>query len=637
MKNQFVRLLLLGLFISCLNAHATYPQGKDPKNPTRQTIFPLGYYLDTQDTFSLGTIIALYQKGSFQSTTEKNLNLGIPSSSVWLHFQLKSSQGGAYILKLANSRLNKVRLFEWSKTGGNHPMTGDQFPFIQREVFHKNFCFEIYLPSNQPVDYFFYVNQIGSTARMPVEIFTQKAFEESVQSDYFLEGLIYGTLIFVSVFSLFLFINTRHLFYLYYTLYVASGIFWCFGYFGLGFEFLWPKSTWFQMFAAPLFASLNLLLNLQIAESLLIIKGPKNKFKQGCFYFKVLLAGFILFPLVVDLRHASFFVNHSYLLLFLITVITSMAFLIISIVYFITKRSVVAKIYLMASLVKAAGIINLALIELNLGIDVLPIEPILQIGLIIEIALLSYIIARRYTAYKNKTTQAIITAQEQEREGIAKEIHDHILSGLNGIIKSTEGLQYSYSSGKAEPNIGTRLDKLKNALSELYFQTRDVSHYMLPDYIKKHDLTTIAETYIHYLNSAISKNPNVLQIHFTCLGKPRDFSTEARLNIFRILQELIGNILQHSRAQHASVELAFLSRGLQLLVSDDGIGIPGNKIEGIGLLNIKSRVRLLQGQMKIQKAKIGESVNSPEDQEEGAAIKIFIPYYQENYFSKNEY
>lgn len=637
MNTTRYRRLLLGLLMFIGISGKVLCQALSVTDSTKAAIPDMEYLLaDDRDT---GFMIALkhFNKGNFTRAAKRTLNFGIPSGGIWLHFRLKGETGGIYVIEVDNSRINHLQLIEWNKGQAFfHAMTGDFLPFKKRELFQKQFCFKTSIAAGDSVDYFVFINQAGSTARFPILVSSRLAFDKVSQNTYFFDGIVYGILLFVSLFSAFLFANTRHLFYLYYCLYVATGVLWFFAYFGLGFQFIWSNHTAFQMFAAPLFACLNLMLNLEISSALLVTKKSKSRFSTISNCFKIGMACLALFPMVIDLRDAGIPVNYGYLVVFLSTIIALMLFLISSIIYFIAKRSLVAKIYLVASLIKAVGIINLAMIELNIGMDMLPVETILQIGIIIEIALLSYVIAKRYTEYRNKTTQFIITAQEQERAHMAKEIHDNILSGLTGLKNISEALRY-YIEKKEWTESGKGINSVQNALASLYHQSREISHYMMPDYVMKHKINLIAETYISHINTAAASGASPLQIRFSSNGAIRNFSQTATLNIFRIVQELVTNIITHSQAANAGIHFDFRSNGLLLTATDDGKGFNGKYDFGVGILSIKSRVKLLQGHFRIHHRNEKPDTFAKESRGPGVVVTIFIPYHLENYFTKNDY
>src|SRR5690606_2211992 len=90
-----------------------------------------------------------------------------------------------------------------------------------------------------------------------------------------------------------------------------------------------------------------------------------------------------------------------------------------------------------------------------------------------------------------------------------------------------------------------------------------------------------------------------LDIHVQSYGDLPRLDTSFELAVYRIIQELIHNIVKHAHAQSALVQLNWQEQVFNIMVEDDGVGIPAAAVSGksgIGLANIRSRVQALNGQ-----------------------------------------
>jgi two-component system, NarL family, sensor kinase len=92
-----------------------------------------------------------------------------------------------------------------------------------------------------------------------------------------------------------------------------------------------------------------------------------------------------------------------------------------------------------------------------------------------------------------------------------------------------------------------------------------------------------------------------LQIDFQSFGSFDDLTEKLKLNVYRIVQELLKNITQHAQAQHAFVQLLKNENNLTISIEDDGIGFNTSELRsGIGLHNLQTRVNSLDGNVTIE-------------------------------------
>ncbi|MFT3700879.1 MAG: sensor histidine kinase [Agriterribacter sp.] len=201
-------------------------------------------------------------------------------------------------------------------------------------------------------------------------------------------------------------------------------------------------------------------------------------------------------------------------------------------------------------------------------------------------------------------TEAILKGQEQERERLAKDLHD----GLGGMLS---GIKLSLSSIK-EDNIldeqstvvfAKTLQQLNSTIDEL----RRVAHNMMPEAMVKLGLQQAIQDYC----AGLSEN-NTLQISCVLYGLENRLNPSTEIIIYRIVQELVNNIAKHAAATEALVQIMRNGNNLNITVEDNGIGMPAietkNK-EGAGLRNVQSRVDYLKGSMDIRTANTGTSVH----------------------------
>lgn len=450
------------------------------------------------------------------------------------------------------------------------------------------------------------------------------------------DGVTYGILLFVSVLSLLFFLTTRHYLYLYYSLYIITAIVWFLSYFGLGYQYLWGNYPAVSTFISPLMACLSIVLNIQICQILLKIAKTNRRLNHVANYAKLVLLAIALFPLFFNLNRHGYVFNHTYLLIFLSSILLAMMIVSYSVIHYALKGFIAARLYLLASLLKAGSIINLALLELGITPAIYNMEEFLQAGIFIEITLLTYALATRYTNYKTGTFAKIIEAHEKERSLISKEIHDSISNSLTGINYGVKNFTRDIDLPALKK---IQLEKIFDELNKVQSEARNISHNTMPDYIKSSSIADIVENYVEEIQvkaNNYADGKDALQINFSTNKQLINFSEAVKLNIFRIFQELLINIIKHSEATIADFLFSFDKKEMIIIAEDNGVGFSeANKKDssGMGISNIRSRVELLDGSMVIKspvhKRNIEPDPSSDKsalDKEYGTMIRIRIPF-----------
>jgi signal transduction histidine kinase len=593
-------------------------------------------YLTVSDSsVSIKEIIKYYKSNRFTEVNASVYNGGIPEKYYWFHFSItnKDTADVNLYIDIESPRLNYLRLFEYDRQiAKSLAQTGDFFPFEKRPIEHKNFVINSVLKRNKTKDYFLLVNQIGHAFILPIKIFKGSAFQTYTSRSYLTDGITYGILLFVAIFSLILFISTRHMLYIYYTFYIISALLWMLSYFGLGYEYLWSKYPFICTVSSPFLASINLFFNIRICQLLLQLKKTNYFLNKLANILGVSLLVIGAIPWIVNLNQYGYQLNATYLTFFLTVTIGSVLIVLCSTLFNSMKGSIVARFYLVASILKVGSILNLAFLEFGISPALYDLDNFLKIGILIEITLLTYAIAQRYNLYKFKTFQQVIFAQEGERKKIAADLHDTVSNSLIGIHLSLTNLINN------QPNLSLEtqqhLEKIYLKVRDVQHETRYISHRLTPDYILKNSLVPIIEKYIDDLGAHLAEDKSILpSISFSSNDELISFPEAVKLNIYRIIQELISNTLKHSCASAVEVIFSFTRKELTIVVEDNGIGIhnkDANK-SGIGISNIKSRVDILNGKITIQSLvnsidKNGNKVAGDNMQENsGTLIIIKIP------------
>lgn len=186
--------------------------------------------------------------------------------------------------------------------------------------------------------------------------------------------------------------------------------------------------------------------------------------------------------------------------------------------------------------------------------------------------------------------RAVFDATEEERKRIAKDLHDGIGQQLSGLKMSWEGLRIQLATSLPEES--GRIQQLTKVLDETATEVRSLSHRMMPRSLQENGLLPALED---MLRKSLGLTSIAYRIEHFKVESER-YNERIELGIYRICQELVNNIIKHSGATQVVVQLFRNGNFLILMVEDNGRGFTNSKEkEGIGLLNIESRINTVNG------------------------------------------
>ncbi len=192
--------------------------------------------------------------------------------------------------------------------------------------------------------------------------------------------------------------------------------------------------------------------------------------------------------------------------------------------------------------------------------------------------------------YKTELAQGVIRAQESERKKLGEELHDNI-NQLLGVVK------LYLDHAQVDATMKDELIKKSSAyLMQAIEEIRNISRSLMPPTLKDIGLMDSIQELIHSITST-----GKLEIDLKTEGfHGENLSDETQLLIYRILQEQFNNILRHAKASKVDVKMKCADDIVTISIRDNGKGAdPSVKSEGIGLKNIKSRLEVYNGKMKV--------------------------------------
>jgi signal transduction histidine kinase len=204
----------------------------------------------------------------------------------------------------------------------------------------------------------------------------------------------------------------------------------------------------------------------------------------------------------------------------------------------------------------------------------------------------------------------LITAQEEERRRIARELHDGVNQKLSALSIALTRLAHRPPSRAAD--LTGELGQLQQRAAGMVDEIRQLSHELHPGVLQHVGLVAALQEYCEEFESE-----HGLAVTFRADGDLGVVPIDRALCLYRATQEALGNVAKHAKARHVRVSVARDHDDVRLTVVDDGCGFDlteARRRVGLGLISLDERVRLVGGQVAIR--------TGPQ---EGTEVHILVP------------
>ena len=211
-------------------------------------------------------------------------------------------------------------------------------------------------------------------------------------------------------------------------------------------------------------------------------------------------------------------------------------------------------------------------------------------------------------------THQILTAQEEERKKISRELHDEVVQTLVGINVELGALVHGNSAGvrQMKDKIAHTQRLVEKSVDSVHRFARELRPAVLDD------LGLIPALQAFCTGLAGRKN---LKIKLTAFGGVEKLDGAKRTVLFRVAQEALTNIARHARATKAELTITHIPGAIRMVIADNGQSFPVEKIlraknpKRLGLVGMKERVEMVGGNLTI------ESVSG-----KGTTVRVEIPF-----------
>jgi two-component system sensor histidine kinase UhpB len=191
---------------------------------------------------------------------------------------------------------------------------------------------------------------------------------------------------------------------------------------------------------------------------------------------------------------------------------------------------------------------------------------------------------------RRESGRAVLRAQEQERSRIAQDLHDEVNQALTGILLRLQATMSDAPLGMQE-----ELSETKELAAQAMEELLHLARQLRPTALDDHGLVPALASQVADFGDRTG-----IRSSFRRHGPVPMLSDEEQLVIYRVTQESLSNVAQHSGARHVDVELSFVGRTV-LRVRDDGRGFraPANGRARLGVSGMRERALLVGGHLTI--------------------------------------
>ncbi|BAO75526.1 7TM diverse intracellular signaling domain-containing protein [Winogradskyella sp. PG-2] len=517
------------------------------------------------------------------------------------------------ILEFSNALIKEITL---SKIENNTSIplykTGIDYTVSQKPLEHRLFAFPIKLEANETSTYRITLKkEVGKPLVTSAYIKSESTFNKQGSIQQVLIGLYYGISLLSVFFSLFVFYYLRKSSYLIYAAYIIFLGLFISSYTGLFSQLFLNESDLFNKYKHyVLFSEISLLLFVVFSQKILEAKVHTPKLKRTMDVLLIVLVSIRVFIhfFLTELfeRFVPLFMNLWYAIFLVLVVLIS-----IEIVVFFKTNSKRSSFFAIAYLFMITGVF-LTILYHSYGLVNTTFYglPVIFYSSFLEILFLTFtvvfmvkdiydernILSEKIVIEEKKNLTAFIKGEDQERNRISKELHDNIGSKLSYLKR--------FVSDKFKD------EEINDAIDNICNDVRNLSHEISPS-----DLTLVGfESAISDLTNSLSGLTS-LSVDFNSYHFPGNLSENVEVQLYRVVQEVLNNILKHAEAKHIDVQLIGHDSYTTITVEDDGKGFNLNaQKKGLGLKNITSRIEQIGGKLEVD-SKINK----------GTSILITIP------------
>lgn len=414
-------------------------------SPTRIEVgIRMGVMVDSSGTLTLEQ--ARHSDLTWQTITRRSPNFGFTEDAYWFRFQIDNPDAKPLprYIELPIPFIDDVRLYHFAGNSlkSSHSL-GDELPFAQRSVRHRNFVMPVTLEPGMNQIYMRLAS--AGTIEGPLRIWDPVTFYAASNDENLLQGAVIGIMLIMIVYNLFVYFSTRDSNYLYLIGFIASYMMFHLSLTGYAYDYLWPKAVRWNSFAISTFTASTALFTCLFTSHFLKLR----QFSQAAFHLLRAITIFCTALLIL-----TFVLPYSLTIRVGATIVVPLAAIALSLGYWRWWRGATfARYYCLAWTAILIGVSVLSASKLGwIPLNVWT-ENASQIGIVLQIVLLSFTLADRMNHDRSLRLNAQAVALAHERKSRASQ---------QALIEATKT-----SNRELEKRVELRTADLKATLEQL--------------------------------------------------------------------------------------------------------------------------------------------------------------------------
>jgi len=581
----------------------------------------VGYYEDSTLTATPEQVLALKDQGVFTAFNgDEYVSMGYTDSYYWVVIDLQNTlpEYVDLFLSVPVASVNILELYQRRAADSSMMLisrTGDRLPFAERPWPVWEFLFPVRLEAREQSTLLFKVDKRGQNFLIKTRLGKREVILQEDIPIYTTFSFYAGIFAFALLFNILMFLSVSDRIYLYYSLYIVCSVTLVLDEVGLTKEWLFQDLGRFHDYVKSITGVWSCVLLVQVMQLFTNQHATNSKLYTFSNYYKYLLcvAGLVpfvalLFPIDIRLEKAIFFIANVQALVTLLVII-------VCTIERIKNGFLLGYYYLLAVLPLIIGGTNYVLQVLGVAGSQLFKPNGLVVGFAAEVVILSFAFTQRYNFLKREkaelkqendrirlqSVRQVFQAQEDERDRLAKDLHDDLGGTLSVIrLKVTD---FQHKLDRLTPDERVAYSETIRLITRACDDLREISHSLKPKFFLENGLVGTLQERLSILNRVSSINFEFVYQYAHRLD------ADLELSIYRIVNELINNIVKHSCATQATLQLVASADELVVTIEDNGIGFDGQETpKGIGLNNVYSRVQYLSGRCSIDSNKNGTTI-----------------------------
>ncbi len=570
--------------------------------------------------WSLATVQALPDSAWRPLEKESGVYFGIMAKGLWLRFRLRNSLSHVtpLLLECNNPNLDTLLFFRVSPDGVvSSDATGARFAPKDRDLNYPNLLFLWNEPASSSATVYLYARALYYPANFTFSLWGAERWQLEFKQIEIGSSILFFALLFVYLFTLtllFSIVRERHL-WLFYS-YVLLGALFIANDLGLWY-WIWPQ--WDYRILTPTFMSLGTVCGLLFVRYQFQTHRRFPYFDWGLVLLSAVALATAALTLILYRRPLAFMNLSKVLIINLL--VTSAMMIGLAVYSYYTSRKREKIWYVVAFTPHGLAVVLTCLHHLDLAHPNLPgllqFNPtpspffvqmntpwLLLAGMFWEMVIVSMLFVLRIKDFYESSNQilaerrnALVLGVEAERKRVAQEIHDGI-----GVLLSSTKMKLAAMRARLESQgeLYRETGDLLAGIDQAHEEMRGLAYNLMPKSLEKLGLAQAIEGTV----SRMRRNTPAVQWHFYSNIKKEELNELTKINLFRIAQEMLHNVLQHAQATEAHLQLLLRDNHILLSIEDNGVGFQPTAHTlrtGIGLSNIRYRAEdVLKGHVTIE-------------------------------------